>query len=146
MNASRLREIVQVMLTRERELNLQTAWNDLNTCLANLASNPQAQQHQTQVATALEQLSSALEKAKALFEPAQIKSIQDMNAQKFFLPDKAREIRIAIQENPMTSAVVSEIVSKLTSEREKFIKDLDLLDEKLARFGIHTSSLQPWHS
>src|SRR5215208_6303994 len=141
MNASRLREVIDLLLEKEQQFKLQEILGELNTHLSNLASNPQEATHQKNFAEAIEKLEVAVEELAASFQPAQIKLLEEIGADEFFTPCLFHEIAVWVQENPISPAVAHQKLSAFVKKRNAFINDITQLRDKLDKMNIKASTL-----
>ena len=74
MNASRLRELVDLVLAREGQFKVQEHLVTLNTALANLAGSPQDTNYQTVYAQAFDVLQTAVRSLSQSFTPTEVRS------------------------------------------------------------------------
>jgi hypothetical protein len=143
MNASRLREIVDLLLSREGESEIQVRLQELHTALADLVSQPQNTTHQTNFAQALSRLGVAATAVRATFEPAQIPLLEEIGADKYFLHDFAAEIAGWIQENPLSPAVARDKLTEFVNQRAQYLARITQLRDNLETLNIRASTLQP---
>lgn len=141
MNASRLKEIVELLLDREEEYKIQTLLNEVNSNLSNLASAPQEQSHQTGFANALEILKATTHDMSLTFEPAELELFAEIGADEFFSPDIGSNIERSIQENPITPTVSQKYVSEFLGERQKYITEITQLYANLEYIGVEVIEL-----
>ena len=123
MNASRLREIVDLLLQRESEHNIQGILGEVASHLSNLAGAPQEQSHQTGFADALQRLGASMSDMVATFEPAQLELIKEIGADAYFCLDIRGVIEQSVRENPITPTVTRDYLSKLVHERQLFLDE-----------------------
>lgn len=105
MNASRLREMVNLILSREKQYKVQAVLTELNTALNQLVSQPQDAAIQSQFSAVLEKLNGAAGSMRASFEPTQIPLLQEIGAHKFFVHNFVFDLSASIRENPLSPAV-----------------------------------------
>ena len=141
MNASRLREIADLLLKREEEFKIQQLLQDLNSHISTLAGAPQDAGNQTNFAGALEKLRSAMNGMMSSFPPAQVKLLQEIGADRFFTTNLPAEISTWVQENPITPAVTQQKIGTLTKNRNTYIEDITQLRDKLRKLNIEANSL-----
>jgi hypothetical protein len=141
MNASRLREIVELLLEREKKYQIQKTLNRLNSSLTNLVGSPQEQQHQKEYATVSEQLRNAMAEMIASFEPTQVTLISEIGADRFFVKDISEEIDDWVRHNPITPSVAQQKVQALINERQNFVQEITQLADNLNKRGIQVRQL-----
>ncbi len=142
MNASRLREIVDLLLEREGKFRVQESFRELNQRLAELISQPQNPQFQNVFSQALEKIHDASGSLRASIEPAQIPLLQEIGADKYFVHDFPAEISASIRDNPISPAVTQQKLNQFFSERENYIQRITQLRDNLLALNIEASSLQ----
>jgi hypothetical protein len=143
MDASRLRETLDLLLHREAEVNMQGRLTDLVNSLSQLVSNPQQPQFQTSVSAALDQLRSANAAMRVGFEPSQVETLEQIGARPFFLDDLPEEIATLVQLNPMSPAVVHQRVNQIVADRQAYLTTISELRDRLQLVGVFASKLQP---
>src|SRR5216684_1027298 len=141
MNASRLREIVELLIERENKHRVQAILTELQGHLNNLVSQPQQPQYQTQFAQTLDRLRTAMNELSASFQPAQVKLLQDIGADRFFTTNLATEIDQWIQENPISPAVSQQKLTKLVSDRAAYLDDITQIRDKLDKLNVKPDPL-----
>ncbi|MBB3234537.1 hypothetical protein [Phyllobacterium endophyticum] len=85
MNTTRLREIVDFLISKEAEDQIQQLLTDLYNALTNLVSSPTDASFQQSYTSAMDSLSNALRRLEEDIQPAQKKQLQEINALKYFL-------------------------------------------------------------
>ncbi len=141
MNASRLREITDLLLEKEQQFKIQEILTELSGHLSNLASNPQDAAHQNNFAAGLEKLKVAIEGLSATLQPAQIKLLEEIDADKFFTGQMFSEIIDWVQKNPLTPAVAHQKLGAFVASRKAFIRDITELRTNLEKLKIRPSVL-----
>jgi len=102
MNASRLREILELLRKSEEKYKIQKILTELNGHLNSIVSAPQEPGHQNSFAETLGRLRKSMIDMVATFEPAQIDLFKEIGAHKYFASDSAGEIAQSVQDNPMS--------------------------------------------
>lgn len=143
MNATRLREIIDLALGRENEYKIQKLLNDLNASLTQLVSQPQDPNVQNQFSTALEALGSATSATRTSFEPAQVLLLKEIGADEFFVDDFGAQIGALIRANPLSPAVTQQKLGEFLSRRKAYIQQITQLRENLNAVGVTPISLEP---
>ena len=143
MNASRLLEIVTLLLEMEDENSIQSRLNEVATALSNLVSSPTDPGQQRTYASSLDKLKAGLVATRQAFKPAQIRLLEEITADRFYTADLAGEIAKWVSEAPATPAVAQGQVAALVSERNDFVQELSKLKESLETVGVKVSDLQP---
>ena len=141
MNASRLREITELLLQREQKFGIQQLLNELNSYIANLAANPQDPGTQTNFANGFDKLTAAMSGMMDSFQPAQVKLLEEIGADKFFTTNLPAQISAWIKENPMTPAVTQQKIAKLAGDRSAFIEDITQVRDRLKKLKIEAVNL-----
>jgi hypothetical protein len=83
MNASRLRELTDLLLDREQQFKIQEILNELNSNLSSLAGSPQDAGIQTNFANALTRLRTAMAGMMSSFQPAQVRLLEEIGAHRY---------------------------------------------------------------
>lgn len=135
MNASRLREIVDLLLDIEAQFQIQGRLNDANSALGNIISQPQQPQFQTQFSAAVEQLRSSSAQIQERLQPTQIALIEEIGGESFFVVDLAGEIDEWLQKNVVTPAVTQQNLQKLLEKRQHYIEQITRLRTLSKRLG-----------
>jgi hypothetical protein len=143
MNASRLRETVDLLLERESTFQIQALLDQLRQRLSDLVSQPQQANIQSEFSQALEKLTTANNSLRASFQPAQTGLLHEIGANKYFTHDFAADIRTWIRENPLSPVVAQQKLNTFASERQNYIQQITQLRDNLEAVGIRASSLQP---
>jgi hypothetical protein len=143
MNTSRLREILDLLLAKEKQYGIQRKLNDLNSHLTNLAANPQQTDLQTQYASSFEALRKAMNDMAASFQPAQVRLLKEIGAEEYFSADIAADISRWIQENPISPAVTQQKVAELVTKRNSFLEDITQVRDRLKKLGVEPATLPP---
>jgi hypothetical protein len=143
MNASRLLEVVQLLINVEKRKKVQETLNSVNTALSNLVSNPSQPSQQNEFAQALEALRKVLSEVRTTFQPAQVKLLEEIGAAEFFTADLAADIAGWTSENVATPAAAQERLGVLISERDAYLTQIRQLRENLVRIGILVDGLEP---
>jgi hypothetical protein len=142
MNASRLLEVVQLLINVEKRKKVQDALNTINTALSNLVSNPSQASHQSEFAQSVEKLRTLMGEVQDTFQPAQIKLLEEIGAADFFVGDLAGEISRWVSENVATPAVAQQKLTTLIGERDAYLTQVRQLRENLTNLGIEVDGLQ----
>lgn len=143
MNTSRLRELVDLLLDREKQQAIQQILNELNQALSQLISQPQNANFQTQFAQTVDKLNAATQALRASFEPAQIPLLQEIGADKYFIYDFAEDLANSIRANPLTPAVTQQKLSEFLTQRQSYLDLITRLHDSLEALSIRKSTLQP---
>ncbi len=143
MNASRLLEIVQLLIDLEKRTKVQEALSNLNSALTNLVGEPSQAARQNEFAATLQKLRALLSDVRSTFQPAQIKLLEEIGAAKYFAADLASEIAGWVSENVATPAVAQEKLTKLISERDSYLTQIRQLRENLLKVDIKVDGLEP---
>ena len=121
MNASRLREIVDLLLELETGFQIQTRLNEANGALQNMISQPQNPDFRTQFSNTLDQLRAGAAQISEELQPTQISLIVEIGGEKFFVDDLAALIDDWIQKNRVTPAVIQQYLQRFLAERQTYI-------------------------
>lgn len=141
MNASRLREILELLIQSESKYDIQKILSEVDRHINEIVSAPQEAQHQTDFAETLERLRNAMSAMNMTFEPAQIKLFAEIGADKYFSSDIQGDIAKSVQDNPITPAVSRDHVAQLLSERKTYLGEINQLRDNLEKIGIAVSEL-----
>lgn len=139
MNASRLKEIIDLMLRRESDTGLQDLLNASVTALANLASGPQEQSYQTAFAAAATKLKAAVSTLSSSFKPAEIKMLEEIGAAPYFLDDIAGRLDVWVLQNPISPAVARTQLETFVNERATYLATVRQTANGLEQLHIHPS-------
>jgi len=143
MNASRLREIIDLLLDREKSQNIQGRLNELNQALAQLVQQPNNTNFQTTFSNTLQSLISVSQIVRNGFEPVQIPLLQEIGADRFFVQDYMSDIATSIKENPLSPAVTQQKLSEFLNARQNYLDLITRMRDGLQALGITPSTLQP---
>ncbi|MER8570651.1 hypothetical protein NKH19_00650 [Mesorhizobium sp. M1338] len=143
MNASRLLEIVGLLLDGEDQAATESRFAGLSTALGQLVASPAEPSYQQAFSEALDKLNESLDVFLQLFQPAQINLLYDIGAGKYFLDDIVNDIRDWVSEGPATPAVAQDKLAKFLKRRTAFVTQLRNLRTSLAFVGIKNDELEP---
>lgn len=141
MNASRLRQLVDALLDRDREHAVQQRLKELSAAIGNLAGNPQDQNIQKQLADALNKFADALGAMISSFEPTELQEMIEIGAGKFFTHDIISDIKSWLAENTLTPAVAQTKLAEFAKSRQQYLQTATQLQESLNKIGIQSQSL-----
>jgi len=141
MNASRLREIVDLLLRLEDEYQIQTRLNEVNSILSNIIGNPQEPTFQIQFSSTVEQLRSAAAMIREKLQPTQISLIEEIGGGSFFVVDLSALIDEWVQKNAVTPAVTQHKIHELLVQRQNYIQQITQLRDALKAVGIEATTL-----
>jgi hypothetical protein len=141
MNASRLREIVDLLLDLELKFQIQARLNEANTALQNIIAQPQQPDFQRQFSSTVEQLRVAAAHIRGTLQPTQISLIEEIGGQEFFIVDLAALIDDWLQKNRITPAVTQQKLQQLLGERQNYIDQITRLRDSLNAVGIRATAL-----
>jgi hypothetical protein len=142
MNVSRLREILEMLLEKEREFQIQVNLQELNNKFAELVAQPQNATIQSQFSDALEKLSIVNKAIQTNIEPAQISLLQEIGGDKYFTQDFTTEIINSIKENPLSPEVARLKLDSFRTERENYIQQITQLCHNLEALNIEVNTLE----
>ena len=108
MNASRLKEFLDLLIDLEAKNRIQESLNEVVNTLGRLAAEPQNASIQSEFAQQLDQFKASTASTQASIEPAKIPLLQEIGADKYFIRDFPEEISSSIRENPLTPAVTQQ--------------------------------------
>lgn len=143
MNAQRLRELIDLLLSDEDELHTQKALQNLVAALANLVNQPQQASTQTEVAQRLEDLRGKMAELVSRFSPQEMQRLGELGALEFFGPTLTETITKEFSENGLTPAVAHKRVSDLASRRQSYIDSIRVLSQGLQAVGIAPNIVAP---
>lgn len=141
MNASRLREIVDLLLELETRFQIQTRLNEANGAIQNMISQPQNPDFQTQFSSTLDQLRVGASQIGEELQPTQISRIVEIGGEKFFVDDLAALIDDWTQKNRVTPAVIQQNLQRFLAERQNYIELIARLRDSLNSVGIKAITL-----
>ncbi|TGV61534.1 hypothetical protein EN784_03910 [bacterium M00.F.Ca.ET.141.01.1.1] len=142
MNASRLLEIVDLLLQQEEQNATESRLADLSTALGQLVASPAEPSYQQALSSAIERLQEALNALLRSFQPAQINLLNEIGAGPFFVEDFASQFRSWISEGPATPAVAQDKLAKYLKRRTAYIAHLKNLKASLQAVGIRKDELE----
>lgn len=143
MNVSRLRALLDLILTKDADLRTHKILNAVQSNLNQLVENPQSTDAQKNFATALDQLRAKYIELRASWQPAQLPMLEEIAAKRFFYDDFSLHVTNSITMNPISPAVSKSLVDQFVSERQAYIQQITQLRDNLRVLGIEPSSLQP---
>lgn len=141
MNITRLRGIVELLLSQNQRHKIDRYLGEVESHINNLAGNPQNPGFQTELSAALGRLSAAFHRMQEEFEPAQAKAIDEIGGHDAFIRDVPGAFGSIINENPLTPAVARDRINQIVAERRAFIDTLTQLNEKLNAIGVEALEL-----
>lgn len=142
MNTEQLLGLVRRLLQDEQRLTLQQKLVETAQAFANLASNPQHQPHQTELANKLKLLEQTLEKLQAAYSPGFRNRMEAIGALPYFTSAMTARLRQSMSDNPMSPAVVNQEAQQLLSERQNYVNNLNNLSGGLQAFGFELNELE----
>lgn len=143
MNASRLREIVDKLLSANKRRRIQKLLDTVHSALNNLVASPSDPTRQREFSTALEALRVAIDKLRQDFQPTEMERISELVGGEDYLENIAETISQWMAENAATPAVAQERVGTLVQDRNAFVTNAEQLSESLKAVGIEAEELQP---
>ena len=143
MNAARLRELADLLITVKSQFNLQSILQQLLTDLNQITSNPAQPQFQTQFAQNLGTFRAKWKQMVEAFSPAQAKLLNEIGAGPYFLEDIPAEIEKEAKDNNITPAVIRDKVQNIISAREQYLAAIRDLRDRLKTIGIEAYQLEP---
>jgi hypothetical protein len=143
MNTARLREIVDLLLKKDSDYQVQQNLQDLNQKISEIVSQPQNTAFQSNFSQSLEKLSTAIDNLRTSIEPSQFPLLQEIGADKYFIDDFLTEIRTTIRDNPLSPAVAQQKLQALLSERDRYLQIISQLCVSLEALHIEACTLQP---
>lgn len=142
MNASRLREILELLIQSESKYKIQEVLGKVNGHLNEIVSAPQEPEHQKNFAETLERLRKSMNGMVATFEPAQIDLFTEIGADKYFVSDIPGDIVQSVRDNPITPTVAKDYVGQFLAERQSYLSEINQLRDNLEKIGIVVSELE----
>ncbi len=143
MNTSRLRELVDLLLSLEGELTTQSRLTDVHSALQNMVNQPQNPQFQNDFAAAKEALAIGAVQTRKLLQPAQIALIEEIGGKRFFVDDISAFIDDLVSKNAVTPAVIQQRVQEFLTERQAYVHLITQLRDSLEGLGIKAIALKP---
>ncbi|QKD02213.1 hypothetical protein [Mesorhizobium loti] len=143
MNASRLLEIVDLIIAHEDEAATESRLSDVSSALGQLVSSPAEPSYQQSLSSSIEKLKEALDLFIRTFQPAQVKLLEEIGAGPYFVEDIAGEIQRWMSDGPATPAVAQDKLAKLIKIRSAFISEIKSLRASLLTIGIKKDELEP---
>jgi hypothetical protein len=142
MNTEQLLSLVAELTGDEKNFELQEKLGALVNAFNNLASNPQAPSHQTDVAEGLKKLGQALTRLERTYPPATLARMEQIGARPYFTSAMIRRLRQSMDDNPMMPAVVQTDAQQLLDERAAFIAHLNQLEAAMEALGFEETELE----
>jgi hypothetical protein len=143
MNASRLREVVDLLLKIEEDSQLQSKLSQSINLLNNIIQQPQSENFQTQFASLLDNLHTTSQKILGSLQPVQLSLIDELGGSKFFTTDIADFIDGNVKANVMTPAVARDKIQSFLTDRQKYLQQITQLKDALFTLGIEANNVQP---
>jgi len=136
MNVGKLLETIETILALDTSHNVQSLLDQLRDHLNHLSNSPQDATLQQQFHNGLIHMERALDAMQKSISPAERHRLEEINAAKFFLSPISREVRVLIQENPITPSVVARVLDQLAGERQNYINRITTLRDHLKIIGV----------
>ena len=143
MNAARLLQFVESLLSAEKKLSIQQKFNDLLSAMNNLAGQPQQAQFQTDVAAKIGELETVLSNLSNDLSPAELALVEEIGGVNYFTTAASGSVRDLIAKNAMTPAVVQQGIQTLTSQRQDYLNTLQKIRDGMKSVGILPLTLEP---
>lgn len=143
MNASRLRELVELLLATDKKYQIQQLVSETAQILGQLISQPQNPSLQSSFSTTLDKLAAAAAQARESFDPAQVPLLQEIGATKYFLNDFPAELNASIRENPLSPAVTNQKITDFMTQRQGYLDHLSQLKGNLEVIGVKATTFDP---
>lgn len=143
MNVSRLKEILDILATKEDEFGVGNSLQRLNDRLAELATNPQNTDYQRQFAENLSVAANASAALRSAIDVHHAALIKEIGADKFFLHDFVSDINQSMRDNPLSPTVIQSRLSEFKAYREQYVQHVKQMRDNLTAFGVNSSSLEP---
>jgi hypothetical protein len=143
MTAQRLYGILKLIESLDQKLGLQTTLDAIKSALDNLVNSPAQPQYQTNLATSLGSLTSAVTTMAAEISPSDATVIREIGGADYFDPALATKIMNSIQTNAMTPSVARDLVTDITAKRAAFLTTVKAARQSLEKLAITESDLKP---
>lgn len=143
MNAERLRELSDLLITVDAQHNVQAVLQQLVSELHAIINNPAHAPAQTQFVETLARFRSAWAGMSSTFSPAQVKLIAEIGGAPFFLDDAPSHLDEVVRNNNITPAVIRDEIDAFRTQREQFTSTINALRDSLKRVGIEPYKLEP---
>src|ERR1700733_6581631 len=143
MNAARLRELSDLLVSVEGKFNLQTILQNMVNDLNQIICNPTPPAFQTQFAQNFARLRATWSQMTESFSPAQAKLLVEIGAAPYFIDDVPLQIETVTKENNVTPAVTKDAVEKIRGAREQYLTTIRELRDRLQTLGIEAYKLEP---
>jgi hypothetical protein len=141
MNVSRLRELIDLLVQRDREPGMEQILNQLTSQLQTLTQQPQNANHQQQVSATLNNLSSSWKNMTSGLTPADVMQMEEIGAGKYFFEDWPTEFAQIIRDNAATMETARQKISQMVGERQGYMHGLKQLQPVLDQLGIKPAKL-----
>ncbi|WP_288039243.1 hypothetical protein [Acidiphilium sp.] len=143
MNTSRLLEIIEKLLSVEKDNQYQQLLNNINSSLGNMVNQPTQPAHQNSFVQALNQLRNLDEKMSLEFQPSQYSVLEEIGAKQYFISNISDKISNIVNQNAATLAVAHQKIGSLIGERQSYLNLIQQLQQNLIQIGIKTNGLNP---
>ncbi len=141
MNVSRLLDVLEILQQYEKQYKIQNLLNDVNSQLANLASQPSNPPFQTAYDESLQKLDAGIAKMLRQFEPRETTVLSELNGMEFYSDDISASIRAWVAQNPASPAVAQQKLADFIARRLTFTERVDQLAQNLTAVGITVDTL-----
>jgi len=143
MHAQTLRELVDLLVSRETEFPIQPLLHRAVQYLQQIVSNPQDTNSQTAFAQTAQETGEVSHRLIASFTDAQAKAATEIGAAPYFLEDLSALFGRLSTENQLTPAVMRDRLTALRDTRAEYLDRLTKLQQLLGSIGIDAPTPEP---
>jgi hypothetical protein len=142
MNASRLKEIVDILLDCERDLRIHEAMRQTLTRFDDVVLRPGSLQTQEEFLRALEALGEKYRRLHSKLTPGQARSLSDLNGSALLLQNAEDIIRESLRERVGALSLTRNDIHVLCEALGPFLDKLRELSGALAYLGVEKEALR----
>lgn len=143
MNVSHLKALIDALLVKESNHDVQGIVDRLNSAAQALSSNPTAIQYQNEFAAQLGALDATIPIMSEGFSAADLRLLADIGAEPFFRANMADDVRRLAQENAITPTVVHQYVANFSGQRAQYLEALRRLKQGFESLSISGLAVEP---
>ncbi len=142
MNASRLKELTDLLMGVEGQFGVQDILVKISSDLEQMIGNPTHAAFQTNFSQNFDRFRTLWRQMTESFSPAQTKLLAEIGATGYFLDDVPSQIEDVIKNNNVTPAVIREKVESFRGSREQYLTTVSELGARLKAVGIEAYQLE----
>jgi hypothetical protein len=143
MNASRLRELVDLLLQVESKLAVQKRFTVTATAFAELVAATGDANLQVKFKESLDALKSVWHQMMASFDPIVADEIAGIGAAPYFTVDMIDQIGMWVNQNTLTPTLAHKELGDYVARRQEYLATLNQMKANLDRLNVKPSALEP---